>query len=75
MVLIACGAIYIYIFQCAHAKKKTTVALFTQQEAGLDPNANQWQAVQDFGWLRVDVQSPNWAIIPVSERLVTWRTS
>lgn len=36
--------------------------------AGLDEETGNWENVDDFKWLRA-VQSPNWAVLPVEERI------
>lgn len=40
-------------------------------EAGLEGllGANQWDQVDDFGWLKVE-RSPNWSVLPEAERVV-----
>ncbi|XP_069624670.1 tubulin-specific chaperone C [Ranitomeya imitator] len=42
------------------------------QRAGLDQNRNNWDQVDDFNWLAMDVRSPNWSIIPAEERITQW---
>lgn len=37
--------------------------------SGLDPNANNWDKVDDFNWLVNNKQSPNWRIIEENERV------
>lgn len=36
---------------------------------GLQGEANLWDQVDDFGWLKAD-RSPNWSILPEAERVV-----
>ena len=36
-------------------------------EAGLNPEANQWELVDDFDWLKATA-SPNWSVLPAEER-------
>lgn len=36
--------------------------------SGLDRSRNSWDAVDDFKWLNPNAPSPNWALIPESER-------
>lgn len=36
--------------------------------AGLDAETGNWENVDDFRWLRA-VQSPNWSVLPESERV------
>ncbi|XP_054609617.1 tubulin-specific chaperone C [Dunckerocampus dactyliophorus] len=40
--------------------------------AGLDPDRNNWDQVDDFNWLAAGTPSPNWAVIPKAERRTTW---
>nr|XP_057924262.1 tubulin-specific chaperone C [Doryrhamphus excisus] len=40
--------------------------------AGLDPDRNNWDRVDDFNWLAAGTPSPNWGIIPKAERRSTW---
>ncbi|KAM4040530.1 tubulin-specific chaperone C [Anomaloglossus baeobatrachus] len=42
------------------------------ERTGLDQNRNNWDQVDDFNWLAMDVKSPNWSIIPEEERLTHW---
>ena len=37
-------------------------------ETGLNTHINKWNDVDDFNWLKLDEQSPNWYIIPEEER-------
>uniref|UniRef100_A0A672MBP2 Tubulin-specific chaperone C n=1 Tax=Sinocyclocheilus grahami TaxID=75366 RepID=A0A672MBP2_SINGR len=40
--------------------------------AGLDPNRNNWREVDDFNWLAAGTPSPNWSVIPETERICSW---
>ncbi|XP_072265907.1 tubulin-specific chaperone C [Pyxicephalus adspersus] len=40
--------------------------------SGLDRNRNNWEHVDDFNWLAMDVKSPNWGVIPEEERVTQW---
>lgn len=40
--------------------------------AGLDPNRNNWTDVDDFNWLAAGTPSPNWTVIPETERTCSW---
>ena len=40
--------------------------------AGLNDKENNWALVKDFNWLRTDVQSPNWSIIPEEDKITSW---
>ncbi|XP_026132457.1 tubulin-specific chaperone C [Carassius auratus] len=40
--------------------------------AGLDPNRNNWTEVDDFNWLAAGTPSPNWTVIPETERKCSW---
>lgn len=40
--------------------------------SGLDKNRNNWDQVDDFNWLAFDTPSPNWTVIPVSDRKTSW---
>ncbi|XP_067286423.1 tubulin-specific chaperone C [Pseudorasbora parva] len=40
--------------------------------AGLDPNKNNWTDVDDFNWLAAGTPSPNWTVIPETERICSW---
>ncbi|XP_061084365.1 tubulin-specific chaperone C [Conger conger] len=40
--------------------------------SGLDRDRNNWTLVDDFNWLAADTHSPNWAVIPESERRSNW---
>ena len=40
--------------------------------AGIQDQENNWALVKDFNWLRTDVQSPNWYIIPEEDQTKTW---
>ncbi|KAG9484396.1 tubulin-specific chaperone C [Eleutherodactylus coqui] len=42
------------------------------ERAGLDQNRNNWETVDDFNWLAMDVRSPNWSILPEDERITHW---
>ncbi|XP_044140800.1 tubulin-specific chaperone C [Bufo gargarizans] len=39
---------------------------------GLDQSWNNWDLVDDFNWLAMDVRSPNWKVIPEEERITHW---
>ncbi|KAG9344550.1 hypothetical protein JZ751_011221 [Albula glossodonta] len=38
----------------------------------LDRARNNWSLVDDFNWLAADTSSPNWTVIPESERRLNW---
>lgn len=40
--------------------------------SGLDPKRNNWSQVDDFNWLAAGTPSPNWTVIPESERTSCW---
>ncbi|NP_001297783.1 tubulin-specific chaperone C [Esox lucius] len=40
--------------------------------SGLDRKRNNWNQVDDFNWLAVGTQSPNWSVIPEAERRTEW---
>lgn len=40
--------------------------------SGLDPQRNNWSEVDDFNWLAAGTPSPNWTVIPESERISSW---
>lgn len=40
--------------------------------SGLDPKRNNWSQVDDFNWLAAGTPSPNWTVIPESERISCW---
>lgn len=40
--------------------------------SGLDPRRNNWSQVDDFNWLAAGTPSPNWTVIPESERTSCW---
>ncbi|XP_077594711.1 tubulin-specific chaperone C [Stigmatopora nigra] len=40
--------------------------------AGLDPERNNWDQVDDFNWLAAGTPSPNWAVIPEADRKPSW---
>lgn len=40
--------------------------------SGLDPKRNNWSQVDDFNWLAAGTPSPNWTVIPESERIPCW---
>jgi len=40
--------------------------------SGLDRKINRWEEVGDFNWLATDTPSPNWSVIPESERVTGW---
>ncbi|XP_026771227.2 tubulin-specific chaperone C [Pangasianodon hypophthalmus] len=42
------------------------------QVSGLDPKRNNWSQVDDFNWLAAGMPSPNWTVIPESERTSCW---
>ncbi|KAM9315390.1 tubulin-specific chaperone C [Gastrophryne carolinensis] len=42
------------------------------QLAGLDPERNNWDQVDDFNWLAMGERSPNWSMIPEEERITRW---
>lgn len=40
--------------------------------SGLDPKRNNWSQVDDFNWLAAGTPSPNWTVIPETERISCW---
>uniref|UniRef100_A0AAY3ZV85 C-CAP/cofactor C-like domain-containing protein n=1 Tax=Denticeps clupeoides TaxID=299321 RepID=A0AAY3ZV85_9TELE len=40
--------------------------------SGLDRRRNNWDQVDDFNWLAAGRPSPNWSVVPESERRVAW---
>ncbi|XP_048843353.1 tubulin-specific chaperone C [Brienomyrus brachyistius] len=42
------------------------------EASGLDKGRNNWSQVDDFNWLAADTPSPNWTLIPESERRTSW---
>nr|XP_023676242.1 tubulin-specific chaperone C [Paramormyrops kingsleyae] len=42
------------------------------EASGLDKCRNNWSQVDDFNWLAADTPSPNWTLIPESERRTSW---
>ncbi|KAF5294901.1 hypothetical protein FQR65_LT10699 [Abscondita terminalis] len=42
--------------------------------SGLNRTINNWSTLDDFNWLNVERQSPNWAILNESERISNWNT-
>ncbi|XP_051959318.1 tubulin-specific chaperone C [Xyrauchen texanus] len=40
--------------------------------SGLDPDRNNWTLVDDFNWLAAGTHSPNWTVIPETERTSNW---
>lgn len=42
------------------------------RSSGLDKTKNSWDDIDDFNWLANDVHSPNWSIMPVGERQLSW---
>lgn len=40
--------------------------------SGLDPKRNNWSQVDDFNWLAAGTPSPNWTVIPETERTSCW---
>ncbi|KAF5274891.1 hypothetical protein FQA39_LY07073 [Lamprigera yunnana] len=41
-------------------------------KSGLDPNTNNWSSLDDFNWLNVKKQSPNWSILSEYARISDW---
>jgi len=41
-------------------------------QSGLDRTINNWQQIGDFNWLSTDKPSPNWSILPETERRANW---
>lgn len=41
-------------------------------KSGLDININNWKSVDDFNWLYVERQSPNWSLLAESEIVKKW---
>ena len=39
------------------------------QEASLNREINKWDEIDDFNWLKVDEQSPNWFKVPQEDRI------
>lgn len=42
------------------------------KEARLDTSTNNWNLVDDFNWLALDIPSPNWKVLEPSERVLDW---
>lgn len=40
--------------------------------AGLNPNTNNWDSVDDFNWLSSEKHSPNWSILDNDSRNSDW---
>ncbi|KAL0984086.1 hypothetical protein UPYG_G00136920 [Umbra pygmaea] len=40
--------------------------------SGLDRGRNNWDQVDDFNWLAIGTQSPNWSVIPEADRRADW---
>lgn len=40
--------------------------------SGLDRSRNNWNLIDDFNWLAIDVPSPNWKEIPEEQRVSAW---
>ncbi|KAL7286484.1 hypothetical protein TKK_0019221 [Trichogramma kaykai] len=40
--------------------------------AGLDPNINNWDCIDDFNWLSKEKSSPNWSILESDLRVKSW---
>lgn len=40
--------------------------------AGLDRSRNNWNCVDDFNWLAIDMPSPNWCEIEEQDRITYW---
>jgi len=38
------------------------------ESASMDPAISNWKSIDDFNWLALDVQSPNWSILEENER-------
>lgn len=45
------------------------------QLSGLDQARNNWRDVDDFNWLASDSPSPNWEVIPVADKVLSWDLS
>ncbi|XP_039265201.2 tubulin-specific chaperone C-like [Styela clava] len=41
-------------------------------KSGLNKDLNNWSKVDDFNWLAADIPSPNWSLLPESERKQQW---
>lgn len=42
------------------------------KESGLNESINNWDDVDDFNWLASDKHSPNWDVLPESQRTQDW---
>ncbi|XP_044254512.1 tubulin-specific chaperone C [Tribolium madens] len=42
------------------------------KESGFDKNTNNWKCVDDFNWLYVERQSPNWSLMNEEKRVKNW---
>ena len=40
--------------------------------SGLNQKSNNWDDIDDFNWLASDRHSPNWSLLPESDRKSTW---
>ncbi|KAK5644160.1 hypothetical protein RI129_008005, partial [Pyrocoelia pectoralis] len=43
-------------------------------KAGLDRSTNNWTSIDDFNWLNIQKESPNWRILQEHERINDWNT-
>ena len=49
------------------------ICVFNLQASGLDKSRNNWNKIDDFNWLSVTENSPNWTEIDNSERVKNWQ--
>ena len=40
--------------------------------SGLNQNVNNWNKIDDFNWLSKEKPSPNWHVLPESQRKENW---
>ncbi|EFA02681.1 tubulin-specific chaperone C [Tribolium castaneum] len=45
------------------------------KNSGLDRNTNNWKCVDDFNWLNVERQSPNWSLLDEGKLVKNWDNS
>lgn len=43
-------------------------------KAGLDQSTNNWTSIDDFNWLNIQKESPNWKVLQEHERINDWNT-
>ncbi|KAK9753509.1 Tubulin binding cofactor C [Popillia japonica] len=42
------------------------------KKSGLDGCSNNWTAIDDFNWLKLDKKSPNWNVLDEAKRIEKW---